>query len=166
MTARTTERPMTSAERESMRRMRQNSATPVRRWKQGIENALVTCAALMLALTLAWQRFAWIGRHAFDREVGWGSPSAIWIVGIAAAQGERKCRREVRRVRTTRRVAARNAQSRRAPGWVMVRFSGRYGRGWLSADSFGAGNEIGGYNRQDSSMIPAAEDSGEKQDLG
>jgi hypothetical protein len=84
MPTRTTERPMTNIERESIQEMLQRAATPARRRRQGIENAFVTWAALMLALTLAWLGLAWIARNVFNLEVGWRSSAALWIVGVGA----------------------------------------------------------------------------------
>ena len=77
------QRPATEAERAALEKMLANAATTRRRWKQGIENALVLWAASLLGLVVIWLAFAWLGRKLFDVEFGLHSSAMIWVLGVA-----------------------------------------------------------------------------------
>jgi len=78
-------RPATEAEQAFLRETLAKAPTTARRWKQGIENALVLWAASLLGVVVIWLGAAWLGRKLLDAEFGWRSPAGLWIWGIAIA---------------------------------------------------------------------------------
>lgn len=84
MPSRVIQRQATPAELESLADVLHNSPTTIRRWKQGIQNALVLWSSSMLGIVIVWQAIAWIARKVVNAEFGWSSPAAVWVVAIAA----------------------------------------------------------------------------------
>ena len=80
MTGHKRERPMSNTEREFLDEVLKNAATGTKRLMQGAENALVLWAVSMLILVLGWLSVAWPARVIFQKEIGWNSPVAIWVV--------------------------------------------------------------------------------------
>lgn len=76
-------RPATEAEHAALKKMLANAAKTSRRWKQGIENALVLWAASLLGLVVIWLAFAWLGRKLFEVEFGLHSSAMVWVLGVA-----------------------------------------------------------------------------------
>ena len=56
--------------------------TASRRWKDGLENALVLSAVSLLVLVLAWLGLAWIARKLFALDFGLQSAAVVWVLGI------------------------------------------------------------------------------------
>jgi len=76
-------RPATEVELAFLQKTLASAATTARRWKQGIENALVLWAVTLLGLVGIWLVCAWLGRKLFEIEFGSRSSAAIWVVGAA-----------------------------------------------------------------------------------
>src|SRR5215207_3040866 len=83
MPSRIVQRPATEAEQTFLRETFARAPTTARRWKEGIENALVMWASSLLATVVIWLGFAWLARKLFDADFGMRSPAAIWIWGVA-----------------------------------------------------------------------------------
>lgn len=85
MPSRIVQRPATEAEQSFLRETLAKAPTTARRWKEGIENALVLWATSLLGIVVIWLVAAWLGRKLLDAEFGWRSPAELWIWGIAIA---------------------------------------------------------------------------------
>lgn len=83
MPSRIVQRPATEAEQTFLRETLAKAPTAARRWKQGVENALVMWAASLLATVVIWLGFAWLARKLSDADFGTRGPAAIWIWGVA-----------------------------------------------------------------------------------
>ncbi|MES1264651.1 MAG: hypothetical protein ABUU24_03245, partial [Variovorax sp.] len=84
MPSRVIQRQATPAELELLANVLRNSATAVRRWKQGVENALVLWAASLLGVVVIWLAAAWVARKVVNAEFGLSSPAAVWLVAVVA----------------------------------------------------------------------------------
>jgi len=79
------ERPMSAAERAYLEDSLRKSATSLKRWREGAENALVFWSVSMLLLCLAWVGLAWLARTLVHWDIGWSNnPSAFEVLAVAA----------------------------------------------------------------------------------
>lgn len=81
-------RLMSVSEREFLEQLLKSSPTTAKRCKEGVENALVLWAVLMLLFVIAWLFIAWLARTVMNWEIGTNSSAAIRIVaggGLASA---------------------------------------------------------------------------------
>lgn len=85
MTIRIGERPMSTAERAYLEDLLRGSATTLRRWKEGAENAIVLWSVSMMGVLLVWAFLAWLARALFHWKIDWSdSPLAFWVFAVAA----------------------------------------------------------------------------------
>lgn len=75
-------RLMSDSERKFLEQLLESAPTTAKRCKQGIENALVLWAVLMLLFAGAWLFIAWLARIAMKWEIGLNSSAAIWIIAF------------------------------------------------------------------------------------
>jgi hypothetical protein len=83
MSSHTIRRPATTEELALLQTLLGNAATTARRWRAGLENALVLWAFSLLIIVVAWLTVAWLVRRALGIDFGLQSPAAIWILGFA-----------------------------------------------------------------------------------
>jgi hypothetical protein len=83
MPSHTIQRPVTEAEQAFLRETLARAPTAIRRWKRGVENALVLWAVSLLAIFIAWLALAWLARKLLDVDFGLHSSAALWVPGIA-----------------------------------------------------------------------------------
>ena len=59
------------------------------RWKSGLGNAIVLWATSLLIVVLGWSAVAWLGRVAFELDLGWRTSAGQWVLvaGAAACAG-------------------------------------------------------------------------------
>jgi len=77
-------RPMSADERGLLQRILEAQSNRRRRWKSAAGNFVVLWAGSLLAAILIWLLVAWLMRFALHWNVGWGTPAAIWVVGLGA----------------------------------------------------------------------------------
>lgn len=76
---------MSAAERTYLEDSLRRSATAWRRWKEGVENAMVLWSVSMLGVFLVWACLAWLARALFHWDIGWSNnPRALWVLAAAA----------------------------------------------------------------------------------
>jgi hypothetical protein len=84
MSVRKTKRPMSEPEKEFLRDILKNAKTGARRWKIASVNAVLYYALSVLAFVVVWKVIAWVARATLNIEIGWHSPSAVWIAALGA----------------------------------------------------------------------------------
>lgn len=77
-----TARPMSAPERRFLQDLLRSAPGQARRWKEGIENALILFAVLMLLFVVAWWILNWISKATLERDFGLSSSAAIWILPL------------------------------------------------------------------------------------
>lgn len=77
------QRQATPVELEFLANLLRSSATTARRWKEGIENALVLWATSLLCVVVIWLAAAWVVRKVVNVECGLSSPAGVWMVAVA-----------------------------------------------------------------------------------
>lgn len=60
-----------------------NAPTTARRWRDGVENAVVLWATSLLLLVVVWVICAWLVRQSLGVDYGWRSAASPWILGIS-----------------------------------------------------------------------------------
>ncbi len=84
MNSRSSKRPMSESERESLSQILRGAKSSVARWLRGGENALVTWAILTLLFVLAWMLITWAVRTLLHVQIGWDSPAGLPVVALGA----------------------------------------------------------------------------------
>jgi hypothetical protein len=84
MNSRSTKRPMSESERETLSQILRGAKSSTARWLKGGENALVTWAILTLLFVLAWMLITWAARAILHVQIGWDSPVSLWAVALGA----------------------------------------------------------------------------------
>ncbi len=83
MPTNTTARPITAQESHRLAQMLRESPNAGKRFKLGLENALVGWATSMLAIMVVWQCAAWLAKRTTAWEIGWYSPYALGIFVVS-----------------------------------------------------------------------------------
>ncbi|MFG6457386.1 hypothetical protein [Roseateles sp. BYS96W] len=83
MPSRHERRRATAEEQDFLQAALRTAPTSWRRWRLGVENAVVLWAGSLLGCVLAWWGIAWLVHRAFDLDVGMHGAAAAWILSIA-----------------------------------------------------------------------------------